>query len=384
MRRIALLLVFSLISTASLLAQNSAVSKATRYLDEGKLDLAKQSIDEAVVHEKTMDKGKTWYTKGKVYKAIALSENPDYQSLDDNALVESVESFKKAMEMEKENSTYHLFSQEEVNQLWATTLNKGAELFEAGEYEQAIEQFNDLQVINPEDTTGYLYAGIAAMQASQYEVAEKNYYKLLDMGYKSPDVYTGLIWLEKSQNEDLDKALELVEQARKDMPENLDIMREEINLLLSLERKEEALAKSEAAIQAEPENPSLYYITAYLYDEVGQGEKAEEFYKKAIEINPEYFDANYNLAVLYFNRGVEVVKEANNMTIEMYQKKGKEVKAKSKVHFEAAIPYLLKAHEIKPEDTQVVEILQTTYMELGMTDKAEEYRKKLDSMGGLN
>lgn len=384
MKKIALLLAFSMISAASLMAQNSAVNKATRYLDEGKLDLAKQNIDEAVVHEKTMEKGKTWYTKGKVYKAIATSDNSDYQALDDNPLIQAVQAFNKTMEMEKENSTYYLFAKEEVNQLWATTLNKGAELFEAGEYEQAIEHFNDLKMINPEDTTGYLYAGIAAMQASQYDVAADNYYKLLEMDYKSPDVYTGLIWVEKTQNEDLEKALTLVREARQAIPENLDIMREEINLLLTLERTEEALAKSEAAIEAEPENASLYYITAYLYDEVDNGAKAEEFYKKAIEINPDYFDANYNLAVLYFNRGVEVVKEANNMTIEMYQKKGKEVKEKSKIHFETAIPYLQKAHEIKPEDTQVIEILQTTYTELGMNDKAEEYRKKLDSMGGLN
>src|SRR5690606_4045696 len=123
--------------------------------------------------------------------------------LDDNALIESVQAFKKAMELEKENSTYHLFSREEVNQLWASTLNKGAELFDEGEYEQAIEKFKELQLINPEDTTGYLYAGIAAMQASQYDVAAENYYKLLDMEYKSPDVYTGLIWIEKTQNEDL-------------------------------------------------------------------------------------------------------------------------------------------------------------------------------------
>src|SRR5690606_33974739 len=153
---------------------------------------------------------------------------------------------------------------------------------------------------------------------------------------------TGLTWIEKTRNEDLEKALALGREARKEIRANLDIRREESNLRSTLEKTEEAVAKSEAAIESEHDNTSLYHITAYLYDEVGDGAKAEEYYKKAIEINPEYFDANYNLAVLYFNRGVEVVKEANNMTIEMYQKKGKEVKARSRVHFEAAIPYLLR------------------------------------------
>ena len=42
----------------SAFAQNSNVNKANTYLDqEGKLAEAKQLIDEAIVHEKTMEKG---------------------------------------------------------------------------------------------------------------------------------------------------------------------------------------------------------------------------------------------------------------------------------------------------------------------------------------
>ncbi len=384
MKKIALLLVFSMISTATLLAQNSAVNKASSFLDNQKLDLAKQNIDEATVHDKTKDKGKTWYIKGKVYNAIANSDNPEFQGLATDPLSEAVEAFKKAISLEKEASTYHIFSKEEVKQIWNATLNKGADYYEQGDFDLAIEQFDQLKKINPQDTTGYLYAGISAMQISQFDVVEENYYKLLDMGHKSPDIYSGLIWIEKNQNNNEEKALALVKEARELMPENLDIMKEEINLLLGMENKEEALKKTEQAALAEPDNHSLYYILGYLYDEIGNNQKAEESYLKSIELKPDNFDANYNLAVLHFNRGVEFIKKANDLSLDEYQKKGKAIKDQSKSHLEAALPYLLKAHEIKPDDAQTVEIIQTIYAELGQTAKSNEYKQKLDAMGGNN
>lgn len=382
MKKLIILAAFTLLSSATLIAQNSAVNKAGRFLERGELDEAKANIDQAVDHEKTKDKGKTWYTKGQVYQAIAQSDNADYQQLDDNALEEAAEAYRKAMELEKENSTYHVFSLQKLNELWGSILNKGAELYDQGAYEEAIVEFNKLKKSFPEDTTGYLYAGISAMQAGDYKLTEQNYTALIDMGYVNYDVYSGLIWIEKTQNDNPEKALKIVEMARKELPENLELMREEINLLLNLERTEQALEKAEAAIEKEPENPSMHYILAYLYDELGKGEQAEASYKDAIEINPQYFDATYNLAILYFNRGVEVLKEANNMDIETYQKKGKEIKAQADQHFETAIPYLEKAHEIKPDDKAVIEILETTYAELGKNQEAEKYKQKLEALGG--
>jgi tetratricopeptide (TPR) repeat protein len=381
MKRIALLVFFSTIFTASLLAQNSAVNRANRHLEEGKLDLAKEYIDQAIVHDKTMNRSRTWFAKAKVYEALAMTEDENYKNLANEPMLEAAGAYKKVMTMERENSFQHLQASEGLRQLWGLTLNKGAEYFEQGEYEHALEQFETLQKIDPQDTTGYLYAGISAMQAGQYDVVTKNYYKLLDMGYKTPDVYTGLIWIEKTHNDNTDKALELVREARVALPNNLDIMREEINLLLGQGKNEEALTKTEQAVQAEPDNYSLFYILAYLYDEVGENVKAEENYRKSLEINPEYFDANYNLAVLYFNRGVAHIREANQLSLEEYQRKGKEIRERAKVHLEASLPYLLKSHELKPDDSQVVEIIQTIYAELGMTAKAAEFKKKLDAMG---
>lgn len=383
MKKLALLLTFNFIALL-VFAQNKNVNRAERALKDGEYQEALQLIEEAAQHEKTIDKGKTWYQRGQIYQAIAFAEDESVKSLAENPFEEAVESYKKVQELEGENNMHSVFAGQSLNEIWSLMLNEGAEAYQAGNYEEAIKAFDKTKMVNPEDTTGYMYAGVAAMQGGFYDKAAENYYKLLnELDYKALDIYTSLLWIERNHNEDLDKALELVKEAGEKYPDNLDLMKEEINLLITMEKTDEAREKLEKAIQSEPDNPSLYYSLAYLYDEVGESEKAIDTYKKAIELNPEYFEANFNLAVIFFNKGVEILKEANNMDLETYQKKGKAVVAEADKFFEKALPYLEKSHEIQPEDLTVMETLETAYAELQMEEEAEKMADKIEQMGGI-
>ncbi|MFW5759584.1 MAG: tetratricopeptide repeat protein [Cyclobacteriaceae bacterium] len=383
MKKLALLLTLNFIALF-VFAQNKNVNKADRALQDGEYQEALQLIEEAAQHEKTMDKGKTWFTRGQIYQAIAFAEDESVQNMAENPFQEAVESYQKVQELEGENNMHSVFAGQSLTEISNLMLNKGAEAYQEGDFEDAIEAFEKTKLVNPDDTTGYMYAGVAAMQGGLYEKAAENYYTLLnELDYKELDIYTSLLWIERNHNKDEDKALELVREAREQYPDNLDLMKEEINLLITMENTDEAREKLEQAIQSDPENPSLYYSLAYLYDEVGESEKAIDTYKKAIEFDPEYFEANFNLAVIYFNKGVEILKEANNMDLETYQKKAKEVIAEADKYFEKALPYLEKSHEIQPEDMTVMETLETAYSELQMEEEAETMAKKIEESGGL-
>ena len=383
MRKLALLLTLNLLALFAF-AQNKNVTKADRALKDKEYQEAIQLIEEAAKHEKTIDKGKTWYTRGQIYQAIAFAEDESVKSLVEDSFEKAVKSYQKAQELEGENNINSVFAGQSLNEMWSLMLNNGAEAYQEGNFEEAIKAFDKTKMINPKDTTGFMYAGVAAMQGGFYEKAEENYYTLLnELDYKALDIYTSLLWIERNHNEDLEKALSLLGEAREKYPDNLDLMKEEINLLITMEKTEQAKEKLEQAIEAEPDNPSLYYSLAYLYDEVGETEKSIDTYKKAIELNPEYFEANFNLAVIFFNKGVEILKEANNMDLETYQKKGKEVVAKADKFFEQSLPYLEKSHEIEPEDLTVMETLETAYAELKMEEKAEEIAAKIEEKGGI-
>jgi tetratricopeptide (TPR) repeat protein len=309
-----------------------------------------------------------------------MSDDPAYQEMQDDALNQAVEAFNKAKSMD-EGGNYDGLSDIKIDNMWGSMINKGAEAYNQEDYDAAVEYFGKSAMLKPEDTTAYYYAGIAAQQDQDYDAALENYYKLVDLDYHNEDIYSSIIYLERSHNNDNSQALEVVQQAREQFPENEALMKEEINLLIITEQTDEAKAKLQTAIQAEPDNANLYYNLAYINEQTGDNDAAIANYKKAIEADPEYFDATFNLAVNHYNKAAEILKEANEMDLRTYQKEGKAIEEKAQVEFASALPYLEKAHEIEPQDRVVLETLQTVYVQLKMNDKAEAVNTKIEALG---
>ncbi len=376
---ILILSMFALITNA----QNSSVTKATAAQTKGELDRAKQYIDEAVLHEKTKGKGKTWYTKGLVYESIAFSDNADYKALASDALEQALEAYNKTLAMEKENSVLHFQTTQRVEAIWGNFLNQGADHYQKGNYKEALEAFSKTVMVKPKDTTGLIYAAITAQVDKQYDEAEKFYNQLKSVDYHSPDMYKSLIYIQRAHHKDNDKALEAIKEARVLYPDDKDLMKEEINVLIITERVEEAKEKLSIAIEKEPDNPNLHYNLAYLYDQVGETDKSYGLYKRAAELKPDYFDAVYNLAVINFNEAAETLKVANEMDLKTYQKEGQKYIDKANAKFEEAVPYFEKAHEINPNDTAVLENLELIYKRLKKFDKVEEVQGKIAALGGV-
>lgn len=379
MKKLALFVIFCL-TGATTMAQNSAVSKASQYLGNGELLEAKEQIDLAVAHEKTIDKPKTWFTKGEVYEAIAFSDDPSMKDMSDTALKEATAAYTKAKEMDA-GGNYEGLSTIKIDNMWGNLINKGAEAYNQDDYTNAMIIFEKSATLKPEDTTAYYYAGIAAQQNEDFDSALKNYYKLVDLDYQNEDIYSSMVYLERSHNNDNNKALEVLTKAREHFPNNEALMKEEINLLIITDKTDEAKAKLQDAIKAEPDNANLYYNLAYISEQTGDNEGAVNYYKKAIEIDPQYFDANFNIAVNYYNKAAEILKKANDMDLRTYQKEGKKIEDEARGEFANALPYLEKAHEIKSDDKVVLETLQTVYVQLKMNDKAEAAYKKLEALG---
>ncbi len=379
MKKLVSIVIFCLMATG-VYAQNSAVNKASQFMDKGDLMAAKEQIDLATGHEKTMDKPKTWFTKGEIYESIAFSEESEYKDMQDEALTESVAAYNKAMSID-ENGAYNGLSTIKVDNIWSVLINKGASAYNEENFEEALDYFGKSSILKPEDTTAYFYAGIAAQQGELYEEALVNYYKLIELDYHTEDIYNSVVFLERGVNKDNEKALEVLGMAREHFPDNETFMKEEINLLIITEQTDEAKAKLNEAIAAEPDNANLYYNLAYISELTDDDEAAIANYEKAIEADPEYFDATFNLAVNYYNKAAEILKKANDMDLRTYQKEGKKVEEEAKVEFSKCLPYLEKSYELEPTDRKVLETLQTVYVQLKMNDKAEATYSKIEALG---
>jgi tetratricopeptide (TPR) repeat protein len=127
----------------------------------------------------------------------------------------------------------------------------------------------------------------------------------------------------------------------------------------------------------ESNNPSIYFAKGTLYEKSGNKEKALEAYNQAIKVDPEYFNAYFNIGALYFNNAVELYEVANKMEdLKAYNA----AKVIADAELRKALEPLEKAYQIDPNERASIETLQTIYYRLQMLDKYEEMKKKLSEM----
>ena len=118
-------------------------------------------------------------------------------------------------------------------------------------------------------------------------------------------------------------------------------------------------------------NPILYFNLGVASGTQELNEDAIKYYKKAIEIDPEYRDAYLNIAYTISNARTAVVKEMeenfNN------EKKYLELEKKNKGICKEALPYLEKADALK-RTMDTVKLLMNLYDTLEMFDESDVLR----------
>jgi tetratricopeptide (TPR) repeat protein len=75
----------------------------------------------------------------------------------------------------------------------------------------------------------------------------------------------------------------------------------------------------------------------------------KQYLEKALAVDPNNYDANYNMGVFVFNEAVEMKRSVDKMDMAEYNKTGKEADGKVCGKFKQALPYFLKAKTVKEE-----------------------------------
>ncbi len=382
MKKFNILLIFILASSMVAFSQSKPkIEKAKILLDKNEIPEAKSIIDEAIEYEKTMDKVKTWYYRGLIYEAIYVSEDPTIQSLSEDPFTESAKAYLKVKEMENESGTYFIFSEQRMNSLYSAAFNAAAEAYQNEDYELAIQNFDRVKMVFPNDTTAWMYAGYAANQMDNVELALENFEYLAENKMADQNIHRNIIYTYRAVIKDTVKAIEAAERARMQFPDDSDLKQDEISLLIISNRIDQAKEKLTAAIEKDPDDAILYYEMGYINDASENIDEAIEWYKRSIEKDPEFFDALYNLGVDYYNKGAEILREAQDMDLETYQKEGKQVEQRANEIFKVALPYFERAHDAKQDDIPTLETLQTLYSLMKEFDKVNEVTEKLEALG---
>lgn len=371
------LILASFLITSSVLAQGNKRTTAYNYMNEGKLDKALEYIEPTIAHEKTMGDEKTWRYRGQIYSMIAGAENEEYRNLHPSPVQEAARSYLKAMELDEkgsyknENMQALAVVQQQANFYAGTQFAENQFTKSYENFKLAAELAEKLGVT---DTVAVYNAGLAAERAENYDAAIEQYQKAIEIGYQEGTMYVFLALMHEKLGDE-EQYMETVQKGRAAYPGNSDLIRMELNHYLQNEKFEEAENNLKLAIESEPDDKTLHFALGVVYDNLGKVEEAGDSYKKAIELDANYFDPLYNLGALYFNRAVELNQEANEIKDDdLYQKK----REQAAEMFIKAEPFLDRARALEPDDQATLASLRQLYAYTNQTDKYNAIKAEME------
>jgi len=257
-------------------------------------------------------------------------------------------------------------------------------------FDKSINAFENAMMIEPDSAITYDYLSRVYMNVKRFDDAIKPLETLIEKEHPL-DAYKFLgdilydkagkqreKYQESKNVQDSLKAMEyynqtikVLEEGRKRYPEDSDILLTLSNAYIGANKIDVALEAFKAGIEQEPDNQYYKYNYGVLLLGANDFTGAEEQFSKAIEIDPNYENAIYNIAVTYVKWGASIQKVA--------EEKGEESE-EAKQKYQAALPYLEKVVQMRPEEAPIWELLGRVYTIMDKTDDAQNAFNKADEL----
>jgi tetratricopeptide (TPR) repeat protein len=381
MKKIKLLLAISVVA-GTLSAQNPKVNNAFNYLRKGNLSKAKDAIDEASEHQDTKDAAKTWFYKGNIYLAISASEDPEVSGLDTAALEKSYEYYQKSITIDKEISNDMLNISNPfdgikmVANIWFI---KGRKYFDEKNFYRAYYCYNkSYEYTNPKDDNAAYMAAICGINYDNTRDMKKDTISLAketksylvgltNRGFKDEFIYSTLANLYMT-DKDTAKAVSVANKAEKQFPDSSNTLLLKLSVYYWAGKTADANVLRETIKGKYTKNPLVFFNMGNILEKTNF-EESEKAFLMAIDLNPTYFDAIFNLGALYFNKYVDIKKNASNIKDDAEYTKAIE---KSKEYITKARPYVEKCYAMNAQDYNTIFMLKLIYANSNELEKVKE------------
>jgi tetratricopeptide (TPR) repeat protein len=363
---------------------STELTSAKLYIQQKNYDKAIDALQKEVQKNPKSDEG--YYLLG-----VVLGEKERYSEMTD-AYNKSLSISNKFSENIGSSKKY----------FWANLFNKGVGYYQKGTksddkdsakiyFDKSIDAFKSAIEVEPDSADTYKNLAFVYMSSQEYDNAISPLEKLIEKenaldGYRFlSEIYyvKGVDYKSRYDNNKVlsdsleamkyfDKAIGVAEQGRKHYPDDSDILLTLSNAYIGANKIEVAIDAFKTGVEKDPMNQYYRYNYGVLLLGKNDFAGAEEQFKKALEIDPEYYNASYNLAVTYVKWGAYINKVAD----EKGDLNNKEYKEK----YQKALPYLEKIVQNKKDDAQMWELLGKVYSVLGMQDDATNAFNKADEL----
>ncbi len=418
MRKFAILLltVFSL----SVFAQKKEVKTAEKLYKKGNMVDALSAVNQACKLKDQADdktKAKIMFVKAEILAKLGSKDMANYEK--------AIKVIKKLQAFEKETGKkrYSDDAQKLLNGekgILDQLSKSGSEFYKNKDYVKAGKAFELIYKINGNKDVEY-YAAVSYLQAKDWDKSLELLKDLYKSGYDGvktvytvvnketgkkeefndpatakllvtggthkdfkkektkslrPDLIANILYVygEKGADED---AIKFIEDAKKEDPNNLDLIIGEGNYYLKKGDNEKFAAAMQKAVELDPNNKLYNFNLATALYQLKKYDEAKKYYQKTIDIDPTYVDAYKGLAYIVLVPEKALTDKMNTDEVLMNDRLFNKYKNQQKELYKKALPYFENALKYAPEDEEVLYALNKIYRDLDMTQKAKEVHQKL-------
>lgn len=366
----------------------------------------------------TEQKADFYYYKGG-YAAVSMMTNPAGGA---KSLTEAIENFNKVLELEKTGKKNHTKEiQEQVYpELRAAVLTAASGFGKQSKYAEAVPLYEAAYRMNAKDTVNLYNAAAYAVNAKDYTTALKYFQELDKLGFTGSSTnYTGKntkgeveyygdkktrdllvtqkvltepgVYREPSkrgdivknialiyiQNGEVEKAKQAMANARKANPNDSNLIIAEADLYLKTKDMETYKKLITEATQKNPNNADLFFNLGVVSVATDKAE-AMRHYEKALQINPNYVNANINMGALILDGEQQIVDQMNKLgTSAKEQKRYDELKAQRDALYKKSLPYFENALKGDPDNQYLLTVTASVYQALEMDSKYQAIKARI-------
>jgi tetratricopeptide (TPR) repeat protein len=395
-----LILSMAIVAVASVaFGQKKVVKEAEKGFKQGNLDAALTAIEGATTNPETSGDPATFLLKAQIQtKMFGADQGNTMETVELGT--EAISTFNKAFDMAGKNKTSAVgkavFADElpgipdnlrpySLLTLKNLSFDKALERYNEEDLEMSYEFFNLAGEIDKTDSTIHYNAGFLANDLGRFEDAKKHFGYLFDLpSYNKTNAYYFMVQILSTEEKNPEAAFALVTKARSEYPDDKVLAEYEIQLLLQLNKMEEAMNQIKDALANDPNNPGLLLRSGYLKEQAGDINGAMVDYKKSVEVDPNFFEGNYYTGALMLEQSREILSELNSLSDDEWEKRSKSMGEKADALYKDSVPFFTKALSIKPDNTDIMIVLYQVYTRLKETAKVDEMNKKISAILGAN
>jgi tetratricopeptide (TPR) repeat protein len=386
-----MILLAVLLTANVMMAQKKDRTDAYMYNKNGQYEKAMTSIEKCVNHEqflgmKPNDQAQAWLYRAAIYQNIIQSSDEALRAKAPNALEVVYESLMNCMKNPEflEDNKQEIYQR--VGNVMNTYYTKGADDYNAGKFTDAAPMFKKAYDIakslgSPDANDMMNLAATSALRAGDYNTALGYFTELKNNGVEGVDVYRHLAACYNGLG-NAEQAMAMINAGLEKNPGDANLILEKVNAYLKEGKGAEAVEDLNRLHELDPENAQLLFVLGTIYGDennkdVYDTDKAKQFYEQALAINPDYYDATYNIGVLYTTMANKYIEQANEITgfSKAEQEQYNNLIEQGNELLRAGLPYLKSAYDAQPSD-DVKNVLRSIYVKLNMMEEAKALDEK--------